>query len=569
MAEEEENMSRPLGGGSSFEVEAKRPPPATWSDLERDLETQESADLNLAQKLKQAQEAYSLAQTKDKKQRVADAGLMALVGAGGPPVGSWPDPADEWSAAIGLEAADKAPGIAMPGRQIVDEDKLPQVDDPDLVGHQKRMSALSKQYELLQKQAVNAQKMAEGRGQYGHPDGKEETRSEAVARLRKGKDERDKVAMDRMEGYLIDAKLSARYPGLDLDEAKRLQGVMGRELNNEDYSTPQEFIRAKQRHISDQASAKSKLRKATQIQTDRAFGNIAAKVVAALSIGAGAHAAVIGGGRNVAFDLYNNAIARDIAAQKEAFAHKRGAPGRAQKEYSFLMKKLGDEDAAIAGTLAIKYDLAVDDLRATAAKFPALMESEKYKEAMGKLEQGAADAKRASQMASRKAIMSQDSGAEGIKWIGGTKLGLDEQVKTDREAMVEVRRKANVVQGSLNRFKDALISASFLEKPWSEKHAQVKALREGLISELGVIWGKGVLQQFEREQIEAILPGEYPRFEMGISSFTDRINAGLNALTDAAEDKVRDTVQAYSHYEYVVPKRKRAWIRTTGERGKR
>ena len=461
----------------------------------------------------------------------------------GVPVGKWPEEVS------GIEAVEPSPGVKMPGRQIAGEDQLPQVAAADTAGYQKEIKALSRQRDLLRQQAANLAKMTEGRRDYGT-------------------DERRSKLMADHEESLNDASLSARYPGMDVDEVKRLQGIMGKELNLAEYANPQEFVRAKQRHIRDQASAKSKLRRATQIQTDRAFGNIASKIVAALSIGAGAHAAVVGGGRNVALDLYNSAIDRDIAAQREAFAHKRAAPGRAQKEYSFLMRKLGDEEAATAGTLAIKYEQAIGDLKAKAVKFPALLKAEGFNVAIAGLQQKAADAKRASQMASRKAVMMQDSGIAGVKWVGGTKFGLDKPRETQQKAIEEVGLKTAKAKGAINRVKNALSGAKWYSLPLSAKHAQLGALREDLIATLGGLWEKGVLQEFERSQIEAIIPGAYPSTATALGAFTSRINAGLTALNDAAEGRVKDVTGALTHYEYTPEERVTSWIRTTGEKGK-
>lgn len=464
-----------------------------------------------------------------------------------------------------LEAVDSPPGVNIPRQQLGDTGQLPSIVN-DMAGYQKQINALARQRDLLRQEAAIQSKLIEGRRDYG--TGKLETVSEARERIRLGQDARRSKLMEEQEGYLGDARLSAKYPGLDLDEIKGLQETMGRELNPADYKDPQEFVRAKRRHIAEQASAKSKLNKATKIQTEGPFGNIASKIVAALSIGAGAQAAAMGGGRNVALDLYNKSIDRDIAAQREAFAHKRAAPGKAQKEYAFLMRKLGDEEAAAAGTLAIKYEQAVGDLKAKAAKFPALLKAEGFNVTLGGLQQKAADAKRASQIASRKAVMAQDSGYAGVKWVGGTKHGMDKQDPGDKKKIQDVAVKSATAKGAINRFKDALSGAKFYSLPLSAKHAQLSALREDLIATLGGLWEKGVLQEFEREQIEAIIPGKYPSSATAIEGFTGRINAGLTALNDAAEGKLEDVVGAFTQYEYIPEKRKTSWIRTTGEKGK-
>ena len=455
-------------------------------------------------------------------------------------------------------------GIPFPRAKTAEERRhTPQAAlTADVRGLQKEKAALIASKKILQKQGDVDAQMFTVKRDYGA--GFEETAAEAKERLNREQLERRQEEVNRHTESMNDAHSMSKYPGLSLDNIKKFEGVLDKELSLGDYKNAYEYNNAVKALNREKASAKSNLQKGSQIQADRAFGGIASKVIAALAIGAGAHAAAMGGGRNVALDLYNNAIARDIAAQKEAFAHRRGAPGRAQKEYSFLMDKLGDEDAAELGTLAIKYDTAVQDLRAQAAKFPSLLKSEQYNVALGKLQQQADSAKAQAAKYATTLANSTDTGMTGARYVGMVKYGKEEKSGI-ADDIWEMRRDSNKVKNAVQRYSDAFKEAQWL--PFQEQNAAALAAREALIASLGKLWDKGVLQQFERTEIEKVIPGKYARTEKVLG----RLGAVLNELHEGAETNFKAVVDGASHYDYVAPRRRfsgLAGVEATGEKGR-
>jgi hypothetical protein len=69
-------------------------------------------------------------------------------------------------------------------------------------------------------------------------------------------------------------------------------------------------------------------------------------ILAALSVGAGAYAATMGGGRNYALDIIENAITRDIDAQKSAIEGKRADVAEKRNLFQAMRQRFGDERQA-------------------------------------------------------------------------------------------------------------------------------------------------------------------------------------------------------------------------------
>jgi len=436
------------------------------------------------------------------------------------------------------------------------------------VARSPRTSGLDDQVMLAGEMAGIRAGLEEGFGDYGGDE--PETRADAYARKRKEQVERREALSNRFEGNINDARMGAQYPGMDVEEVKLLQGVLQQTFNPADYDSPEEADAARRSLTRQQASAKSRLRRAGEIQTDRAFGNIASKVIAALAIGVGAQAAAISGGKNVALDLYNDAISRDISAQRESFAHKRADPGRAQKEYAFLMEKLGNDEAATAATMAIQYDQAVQDLKKRAAAYPSLMESAKYKTTMDGLRQKAAESMMAAKKAKENLAVLQDTGIKGLRWIGGEKGKTDDlSRKTRKERINDLLNKKLVTDDAIriiNDYESALKKINLIESPTSADLARLKPLTQGLVSQLGNLWGKGVLQKEEYKQVIGAIPGTSYARTAGF--FNDRSEAAIDALRGLARGRFKTHVDALTDFEYTYEEEEDSIGRKTGEKAK-
>jgi hypothetical protein len=94
-------------------------------------------------------------------------------------------------------------------------------------------------------------------------------------------------------------------------------------------------------------------------------------ILAALSVGAGAYASAMTGGRNYALDIIENAIARDIDAQKSAIEGKRADVAEKRNLFQTMRQRFGDERQAEEAAKNAMRQSIVDKLEDTRAIYDA------------------------------------------------------------------------------------------------------------------------------------------------------------------------------------------------------
>lgn len=95
-----------------------------------------------------------------------------------------------------------------------------------------------------------------------------------------------------------------------------------------------------------------------KIEPQRALGNVAGKVAAAIAMAAGAYSSAINGGPNHAANIINSAIDNDIMAQQDAIRNAKDDLGEQKGLLAEQMRVHGNERAAMAATKGILLEQA-------------------------------------------------------------------------------------------------------------------------------------------------------------------------------------------------------------------
>ena len=376
-----------------------------------------------------------------------------------------------------------------------------------------------------------------------------ETLSEAKARIHQQWVTDRQNYQERFDENMAEANLMAQYPGASIDQIK----LWKRQLRLDEERRPGSMIKdmsrgAVDRMLAKKAAAMRNLAKAQEIDPNRAFGGVTSQVLAGLAVGLGAWASSRSGRPNTALDLYKHAIANDISAQKEKFAHARGQPGRLRGEYAFWMNRYNSDRVATLGTAVAKYGAAANGIQQQIAKLKGGIERDKALGIQGqllsqknKLEAALAKAAFEEEQAQHSGIMGLDG--KQIRYTGPRGKDRTPANKTVHNALVDTRVKSGKAIDALKQYKSAWDRSKMILG--TDEKAQVDAALQALVARLGDVWDKGVLQEFEWEQLLKMLPGSknafwerstFNRTEAVLkeleNSFRGAFEAHANALSD-------------------------------------
>ena len=120
------------------------------------------------------------------------------------------------------------------------------------------------------------------------------------------------------------------------------------------------------------ASAEADLKNYT-IDPKRAFGSVVSQVAAAFAVALGAFAEGLSGGKlsNTAFAIVDNAIKRDIDAQKAEMGKYHAVLKNKNNVYARMLQRFGNDRAAYAASMQLGLSAAGASIEELAAKFPA------------------------------------------------------------------------------------------------------------------------------------------------------------------------------------------------------
>ncbi len=379
-----------------------------------------------------------------------------------------------------------------------------------------------------------------------------ETLPEAKARIHQQWVTDRQNYQERFDGNMEEANLMAQYPGASIDQIK----LWKRQLQGDEDRRPGSMIRdispeSAKRVLAKKAAAMRNLAKAQEIDPNRAFGGVTSQVLAGLAVGLGAWASSRSGRPNTALDLYKHAIANDISAQKEKFAHARGQPGRLRGEYSFWMNRYNSDRVATLGTAVAKYGAAANGIQQQIAKLKGGIERDKALGIQGQLLSQKNKLEAALAKAAFEAEQAQNSGIMGfdgkpIRYTGPRGKDMTPANKTVHNALVETRVKSGKAIDALRQYKETWESSRKL--PFTKGRAKVNAALQALVARLGDVWDKGVLQEFEFEQLMSMLPGGTSPFWE--SATWDRTDAVLDELKKSFHGAFEAHANSLSHYQF-------------------
>ena len=379
-----------------------------------------------------------------------------------------------------------------------------------------------------------------------------ETLPEAKARIHQQWVTDRQNYQERFDENMAEANLMAQYPGASIDQIK----LWKRQLQGDEDRRPGSMIRdispeSAKRVLAKKAAAMRNLAKAQEIDPNRAFGGVTSQVLAGLAVGLGAWASSRSGRPNTALDLYKHAIANDISAQKEKFAHARGQPGRLRGEYSFWMNRYNSDRVATLGTAVAKYGAAANGIQQQIAKLKGGIERDKALGIQGQLLSQKNKLEAALAKAAFEAEQAQNSGIMGfdgkpIRYTGPRGKDMTPANKTVHNALVETRVKSGKAIDALRQYKEAWESSKML--PGSESRSRVDTALQALVARLGDVWDKGVLQEFEFEQLMSMLPGGTSPFWE--SATWDRTDAVLEELKKSFHGAFEAHANSLSHYQF-------------------
>lgn len=268
----------------------------------------------------------------------------------------------------------------------------------------------------------------------------------------------------------------------------------------------------------------SEIAKSAQIDPNRYWNNMSSgnKVMAAIAIGLGAVGGTFSGqGGNVALDIINKAIDRDIDAQKANALNKRQGLSDKINIYNMNMKRFGDQRLAMAATQTQMLQMANLQIQASAAKFQGAESASRAKMLQGQIMgQIAQNTMAMQQMLKQKAALEALSGG-GQDLSGADLMALP---KEQRELYVQgpgfrglaytaegakaIRDSSGTVNGALHSI-DKLLNLSktngreFLP---SEAKAQAQALQAMLKGALRTeIVGPGAVNESEWKLLNDIV----------------------------------------------------------------
>tara|TARA_R110000765_G_scaffold112962_4_gene205219 strand:+ start:657 stop:2438 length:1782 start_codon:yes stop_codon:yes gene_type:complete len=448
---------------------------------------------------------------------------------------------------------------------------------PQTGGIDYQIGAIRRQQTALGDIAKTEAQIALGEGFYGLTDaeGNPVQESIATARLRKEMDHRDKVATweGEFKGEMDDFRLEAKYSGAPLASVKSWQAVLDedvRDTSRWNRASLDEKLEIEKQDRIKKARAQSRLDTASRIDPSGPFRGIMSKMIATFGIALGAKASSLSGGPNQALQMYQLLVSNDVNAQKTNWQKRRSEYADKKSEYGEMMARFGSEHAADLGLAVLQYNKGIELL-----KGQVLTQKNNFTKAQMDVTIGGLIAQRDQMQNALKKeffLMKQreDSGLadlEGnlIRFIGARK-GF-KQDPQDKKAIREELDAATDMKQALENY----VEASKDPDAWKwfgTAQKKAETMKETLIQMSSGFFGMGVLQEFEREVLAAVVPGGGTAKEKFITLITgadqSRLEAYYDAMNKFINDKLHSKIARFTHYETTGRKRNR--YARTGEK---
>lgn len=227
-------------------------------------------------------------------------------------------------------------------------------------------------------------------------------------------------------------------------------------------------------------------------------------------------AAIIGGigsaltgGPNVAVDIINRRIDRDIALQREALGRKKDALDMQNNIYGMYLKKFGQEDQAMDAARVAYLDTVNQQIRAAAAGFKAPQVVAAAEAAVGALE--AEKQKTMIELGLKAAKGAKPPPIPSNTGDWRADIILDKVPKhLQKEAFDQLgtyKQNLDVIASTEQAF-DKLRDIAAIDQmmPWSPDRARAQSERNGILIGLQAIW-KGPLSDQDTKTAMSMIPG--------------------------------------------------------------
>jgi len=461
--------------------------------------------------------------------------------------------------------------VADPGLNIVDPSAWKAGLDPTIVGQagqtqEDYLSGINRQIWMQGQIADKLGKIGDKqaaliglKADYGA--GFPETLADAKLRIQKKYQQDTQAYQERFEVNMGEAELMAQYPGASIDQVRLWKRQMEFDPHRVGFSpeAAKDMLRRK-------ATAMRNLARAEEIDPNRAFGGVTSQILAGLSVSLGAWASSKSGRPNTALDLYKHAITNDIMAQKEKFSHARGAPARARSQYAFWMSRYDNERVATLGTAMAQYGAAANTIQKEIAQLTGGVQKDQALAIQGQLLSQRDKLKMELAKAALAAEQAQNSGITGIDGkpirYTGPAIGSTSYNQKSHDKLEETGRRRAMANAALEQYRDAFKAASIM--PLTDSRKAAFAARQALIARLGDVWDKGVLQEFEWEQLDSMLPGgNISMAKIGIN----RVEAVLDELKSSFDAGFEAHIDSLSFYHQAGTGGFTGDVKGTGERG--
>ena len=273
------------------------------------------------------------------------------------------------------------------------------------------------------------------------------------------------------------------------------------------------------------------------------------KIAAAIAMGLGAYASAMTGTQNAPMQIINDAISRDLNLQKEKYQRAKDRGATIKSQYSDLVARLGDQEAAELTLMNAAYKNIEMKLAAQAAATTnqvQQMNIQKLRQEID-LSKQQADAKRAEKMMMQKLATGQagDVNPELLpedarkRYISDKNFGglarSEEGAKKVSESLIEYRNAKDLL-GTLQEIQK--IGGKSLSPELRARAETAAAALKGKLR--GTIVGPGAVSESEWKLLNDIVKNPTDFFTLD-----SRTQERLNSISNLLDTNMKNTAQAY------------------------
>jgi len=322
------------------------------------------------------------------------------------------------------------------------------------------------------------------------------------------------------------------YFNLEPRDIKRYKSVLA--VEDDPNWTDEERFRLRVQ----QAEAQRRLDEGRSLNTAGPYKSLMSKFMAGLAVAAGSWAAVRTG-RNPALDIFQNAIKNDILAQRDEASRRAGRTTRAVNAFDRINRIYRDDLQTTMTLSGLHYGKAADLVQAKIEQTKSKIEGQKLRGLYNELRRQEAAYVDKAKKEFALANQGVSIGIKGVRWVGPP--GATPDIKEVRL----IKENASLYYQYTRKLEEMKKFTGDYMAPWSQRLARARVVWEDIISLAGKLGQKGVLQEFEREKLEQVVP------EVGTmkEEVFDRLGAAMDQLKVQVEHDWRGYMEHRTHYK--------------------